>query len=428
MLTISKTSRICEGNGKKLVAFPLSVDQLHSFTEIYLQQNCLSSIPLALFQIPGLVVLNVSYNNLTELPIAASESENHWNCPNMKSLDISNNKLSSLPSVLWKISNLLHLYAQCNAISKIDSPENRSVKLEEINLSYNELGLIPLCIFHSKIVNISSNKLEELPESLWSLKTLKTLSVANNFIKRIIFPTNKCTSNLTITQSFTSKGRRALTTDGCTGNGNVDKSQCGGLLRLDLANNKLTDFPEDLACFAYYLEDLKISGNCIRTLYICLLPPYLKQLTAKECNLKYFGTACEAVTHSSHCYHRNHINLEKLTVLKLEKNFLGVMNFKCSLETSNRVLKFPNLEYLNLSNNDLCGELDDNIKYQRCLTTLCLSDNPQLRYLPFELSCLSDTLSTLILDNLPELIDPPKEYHSVPVKRLLSYFKSRLKR
>ena len=421
ILTASNISSICEGSGKKLFVFPFAVDQLSSFTEIYLQKNSLSSISQALFHIAGLKVLDVSYNLLTELP-------DFWNCPNLKTLDISNNKFTSLPSFIWTVPSLSHIYAQRNTIGEIDPPQNCSVTFKEIDLSNNKLSTVPLCIFHSKIVNISFNKIEKLPAPLWRLEELNTLNVSNNVIEQIDFPKSLCSWKFESQVSFTSKGRRTLTTDGRIEKHCVPKSKHGGLLKLNLANNKLSSFPDDLACFAYQLLDLNISGNIIRTMYICLLPPCLKQLTAKECQLKYFGTACGVVKHSSHCYHKSHVNLEKLTVLKLNKNDLGMLNFVSSLDASGNTLKFPELDFLDLSDNDLCGALDNTIKYQRYLTALYLGGNPRLMYLPLELSYLSDNLSTLVLDNLPQLIDPPKEYHSAPTKRLLSYLKSRVKR
>ena len=429
LLTLPSSAFVCEGSSRKLSAFPLSVDQLSSFTEIYLQKNSLVSVPLALFQIPGLTVLDVSYNFLTELPVTGTTSQSYWNCPKLSTLDISNNRFTSLPSALWKIPHLSQLYAQYNSINKIDPSENCSLKFKEIDISNNKLTTVPLCIFYSKSVDISFNKLEELPASLWSLKILNSLNVASNSIKKINFPQNLCTLRLDIKhQSFTSKGRRALTTDGRARNTYVSRNQYGGLIKLNLANNKLQGLPDDLACFAYHLQDLNLSGNCIRTLYICSLPPLLRQITAKECELQYFGTACRVVAHSSHCFHKSHINLEKLKALKISKNCITVLNFISSLDNTLKTLKFPELEILDLSNNDLCGDLDDSIKYQRCLTALYLSGNPRLTKLPLELSYLSDTLYLLALDNLPGLMDPAKEYHTAPVKRLLSYFKSRLKR
>ena len=429
LLTMPGSTCICEGSSRKLFAFPLSVDQLSSFTEIYLQKNSLVSVPPSLFQISGLAVLDVSYNFLTELPVTAPTSESRWNCPKLSILDISHNRFTSLPSALWKIPHLSQLYAQYNSINKISASENISLNLKEINISNNQLTTVPLCIFYSKTVNISFNKLEELPASLWSLKVLNSLNVANNSIKKINFPKNLCTLRLDKKQqSFTSKGRRALTTDGRARNTYVSRNQYGGLSKLNLANNKLKGLPDDLACFAYHLQDLNISGNCIHTMYICTLPPLLRQLTAKECELQYFGTACRVVAHSSHCFHKSHINLEKLKALKINKNCITVLNFISSLDNTLKTLKFPELEILDLSSNDLCGELDGSIKHQRYLTALYLSGNPRLTKLPLELSYLSDTLYVLALDNLPGLIDPPKEYHSASVKRLLSYFKSRLKR
>ena len=435
LLLAAGEPHICWANNKQLFTFPLSTNELVGFTEIYLQHNSLSSIPLALFQIPELRVLDVSSNKLTELPVGSGPSDRcDWNCPNLRTLDICSNKFCTIPGKLWRLPKLKRLYIQNNSLTEITPCVEQWNALEEIDVSYNKLKEVPEHIFKVKTVNVSFNKLEQLPQSLWTSEGLRTLNVSNNQIKEIHFSKSSCSRNADMQYSFTSRGRRAISAEGhakfLTQRKNV-ASHSEGLTKLNLSSNNLEDFPRDLVCFASNLQDLNISGNHIPTLYVCLLPPQLKQLSAKSCSLEYVGTTSGDMTRSSRCCHKSHTSLEKLAYLKLTGNKIRTMRLKSSdlVVNPNQIkLKFPNLETLDLSNNQLDHQLDVNIKYQKCLNTLILSGNYTLTRLPLELSLLSNTLKLIILDDLPNLRDPPREYQTAPLKRLLSYLKSRLKR
>ena len=421
---------ICWANRKQLFSFPLTVNELTGFTEIYLQHNSLSSIPLALFQIPELRVLDVSSNKLTELPVG-SDPVNSWKCPELRILDLCSNELFTLPLELWKLSKLKRLYMQNNSLTKIASTVQQLHSLEEIDISRNKLIEVPEHIFKAKTVNVSFNRLESLPQSLWTSEGLRILNVSNNQIKKLFFFKSLCSRSADMQSSFTSKGRRAVSAEGYatfSAHKRNSKSHSEGLTKLNLSNNDLKAFPTELVCFTDNLQDLNISGNHIPVLHVCLLPSNLKQLSAKSCSLEYIGTISGDMTRSSRCCHKTHTSLENLAYLNLKGNKIRTLTLKSSALTVGLKLKFPNLETLDLSNNQLNDHLDINIKYQKCLNTLILSGNHTLTKLPLELSLLSNTLKLLILDDLPNLKDPRKEYQTAPLKRLLSYLKSRLKR
>ena len=416
MILSCDNSQKCLGSMKKLSTFLLPNDILDSFTEIYLEDNCLNSIPLALFQLPKLTFLNVSNNNLVKLPVSDS-FQSGWSCINIKNINISSNKLDILPAVIWNLPNLQELHAEKNCIEEIESATEPCVYLKTINISHNKLSNVPQHVFLAEGVNISCNGLEYLPECIWKSKILTNLNVSNNQIKDVRFPKNPCNFAGT---SFTGTGRRTFASE-------YKGKSSNSLSSLDLSSNNLTSFPKDLTCFAYHLHKLNISNNPIYILYIHLLPPCIKSLSANQCSLRNINICCDD-KYKKLCSHKTHTSLKNLAYLYLKGNRLNCFQF--SLKNS---LIFPELVLLDLSNNLLCGQLNSSIGNQRCLVTLCLSGNHNLKSLPLELSHLSDTLSLLQLDNLPNLTNSYlREYqsHQSPAElpKLLSYMKSAMKR
>ena len=445
LLTAPDDVSLCLGDHKKLSTFSMPIKLLDHFRIIDLQHNYLGSVPLALFQCPVLEVLNISNNQLTELPVTDISSSNDfafssvpgsWKCRKLRILDISCNKLEILPAVIWKLPELEQLHAEHNSLTNIETVIEVRARLEEINISYNNLQSAPECVFRATTVDISHNNLKCLPTCIWYLEYLNTLKASNNQIAEITFPKSSCNSSRDRKLSFTSKGRRKLSAEGNPSffihknTKEMNESYSHGLLKLDLSCNKLTNFPTDLACFASNLQRLHISGNNIPMLYICFLPPCIKYLEAKECKLDSIEANYDNKDHL--CCHKTHTSLNNLLYLYLKGNTLQQFTFiNDSCDAGERDLRFPELNTLDLSENQLSDQLDANIGLQKHLTTLILSDNPNLKSLPLELSYLNNTLTNLELDNLPGLKDPPKEYilaASRSPKRLLSYMKSRIKR
>ena len=412
-------SQSCSGSMKKLATFLLPSDMLNSFTEIHLEDNCLKSLPLAFFQLPKLTLLNVSNNNLVELPVDSSnEFQSGWKCIKLKMLCISYNKLKCLPAAIWSMHELKELQANNNCIIEIEPPATKLCgKPKSINVSHNELCNVPQHIFLAEKVNISYNKLEYLPDCIWTSKTLNNLNAANNQIKVLHFPVSPCSSNY-----------RPLTTPTGERIFAPYKSE-NTLSSLNLSSNNLISFPKYLTCFAHNLQDLNISNNQISILCIYLLPPCLKYLFANSCSLENIKINCDE---ELFCPHKSHRSLESLAYLYLKGNKLRHFSFKSDSDSKMHCLIYPNLEELNLSNNMLYDQLDSNIGHQKHLNSLILSNNPNLLSLPLELSCLT-SLRVLELNDLPCLTDPYlREYQShqsfKELQKLISYMKSAMKR
>lgn len=426
--------------GMQLSSLPMSsfvLQHISQYTKIHLQNNKLTKLPIELFQLSILKELNVSGNKLTELP--NENGENTWNCPSLKIFDINHNQLQELPGVLWKMPNLMYLFAHHNCIDKIVDNDITSVhKLKVINVSYNRLTKIPTFFASIRKVYTSNNMLDSLPESVWLSKTIVHLDVTSNLIATMCFPL----TDITVKQraeSFTLQARKVSGSDSSVqpyqDNGQRSKSlythieAVSSLSVLKLGDNRLESFPREIICFATYLEELDLSYNKISSVDIRQVPPHIKSLNFKGCKMEKFGLFAEedddifdkdCYLNGGICFHKNHTKLDFLRGLNLAENFLVKLDF-----VDDETLLYPNLQSLDLSANKLYGEFAPNIELLTKLQSLILSDNVHLTSLSMKLSHLSESLFVLKLNNLPNLRDPPMEYHYSSLKKMFSYMKSR---
>ena len=433
---------VFKANDRCLINFsvsPYMSEFLLQCTEIDLQSNYLTEIPIDLFQLPILKNLNLSHNNLATLPVEEGELSItckalkwKWSCKCLKSLNVSNNAIYSLPEAIWALPNLESFDASHNRIKEISQPRLHSDNITTVDISYNNLTNVAPFLFLYHDVNLSYNELTSLPTELWYSNSIKVLNVSGNRIADIDF-------------SYHAESITASFTTACTKVIDVGKKmpvidQIGtisSLSRLDLSHNKIRAFPKDLACFATHLQHLDISSNQISAIDISLIPPYLKTLVAKKCHIAQFGSTmtseekeiyqilCISLGIGNKCPHRVHTSLPYLSNLHLSNNKLTNMQL---VTINNGTLLYPELNVLNLSANQLHGVFSPSVKLQRNLFSLDLSDNQHLESIPMELSLLHGTLFYLKLTNLPNLRDPPKEYHNLPVNNLLSYMKMRMER
>ena len=118
-------------------------------TKLELQRNELSRIPPCLLELPSIIELNLSYNNIVEIPVVPE-----WSAT-LSVLDLSYNRLKTLP----------------------DSAE--APNLKELNISNNQLRAVPPCVcsFVSLItLNIANNsEILTLPSELARLKKILNL-------------------------------------------------------------------------------------------------------------------------------------------------------------------------------------------------------------------------------------------------------------
>lgn len=134
---------------------------LHCITRIDLSDNSLENLPSFLFQLNSLRILNVSNNQLGELP-----NESHlWTCHQLIELDVSHNALTLLPGAVFQLRSLQRAYAG------------------------NSFAFDPFPSDHLRVCLLAHNQLQYLPVEMWSAPMLTDLNVANNSLKELPIPT-----------------------------------------------------------------------------------------------------------------------------------------------------------------------------------------------------------------------------------------------
>ena len=342
---------------------------------VHLQQNHLQSIPLEMFYLPNVEEINLSNNRCTELP----ENVSGWKCVHLKKLDLSHNLLVSLPSSVWVLPALRKLVATHNNLATLLQDEKKFEKkvlsrsLEHIDFSNNHLIELPSFLFllpSLKKVFLSLNKLQSLPDTVWSSTTIQELLVNHNhltYLPRVEpvdshFSESVCKAPDVVQRSeravtgifevrprfesslgkssrpqISVRGTRPVTIkqDVSLPAAGVDSSEYSSLTKLNIANNRLQAFPVGLPCFVPNLTELDVSNNSFKKIDIQFIPQLIVKFTARNCEIERFGNVLTQTSHTEvvkcclhektfgyPCQHRKHPRLPNLTNLKLSGNRL----------------------------------------------------------------------------------------------------------
>ncbi|KAF3776801.1 Receptor-like protein 12 [Nymphaea thermarum] len=316
---------------------------LSSLTELDLSGNRLTgSIPSSLFNLSFLATLDLSHNLLTE-----NIPSSHFNVPFLKKVVLSGNSLTgTIPSWLFNLSSL-----------------------EELQLSSNRLLGIPSSLFNPisslKAVNLSDNSLSRsVPSWLFNLSSLDSLDLSNNFltgVPSVLFNSNSSLTTLDLSHNnlmgrippllFTLPSLRKL---------NLGSNKFGDLLSnfdnnlysqhlefLQLDHNFLSG---DIPSFVNRLPDLKsidLSSNCFNVTVDLSFFFSIKGLFALDLSNNTRLTVDSS--YSSDDAQGSSKDSPGIQYLKLNS---------CNIWTFPRfVCKLSNLEYLELSNNNIEGEI-----------------------------------------------------------------------
>jgi len=169
-------------------------------------------------------------------------------------LEISDTTLSSLPTGIGKLENLLNLALHRNEIEEIPDDVNELAKLKFMDISFNQLTSLPasFCLPALHTLNLSNNQLETLPD-FSGLDGLSTVFIDHN--KLTSFPTGlEKLSN--VSEVHAASNSISIFPDNIKDMANIkhldlsenllkeiscDFSECRKLKTLDLKNNPLKD-------------------------------------------------------------------------------------------------------------------------------------------------------------------------------------------
>ena len=294
-------------------------------TSLSMNDNNLSSLPVELLQLPNLNYLDLSFNCIQSIPSKMS-------CPTLKCLYLGNNKLIELPVTIWYLPYLEELDIKNNILESVgkdstDHSSRLSQSLKMVDISHNKLDELPSFILDLPALenlSVSHNELTTLPHNLWECSTLRELYVSHNAL--VTLPSCEPQSTLMSSQQphaihAVQCGRRVVGAKAHV-QGNFDRSRsrhykrntvrfvnaletpqevyseeymsrnegCCGIEKLYLNENKLSVFPDALPCLAPLLVELNVSYNKIEEIDMSFLPPMLRKLVATNNKIAKFGT------------------------------------------------------------------------------------------------------------------------------------------
>ena len=166
-------------------------DELMALTNIDLSDKNLSSIPTGVFKLTNLEFLFLWDNSLWDLSINSKIN----NLSNLKLLDLANNNFSYIDSNITDLANLETLSLTNNNISNIYSDISNLTNLKTLYLTNNNLSSISYIDDITNLENLylSNNNISGIYALDANLINLKVLDLSNNNIKYI----NSKTTNLT---------------------------------------------------------------------------------------------------------------------------------------------------------------------------------------------------------------------------------------
>ena len=380
--------------------------------ELSLKGRKLSQIPDALIKLTDLEVLDLSDNELTELPEGAK------NLNQLTTLVLSGNKLEKLPSNVCLLKTLTTLDVAYNMIKTVPEAITNLNQLTKLNLSFNEIEVLPKAVCQLKkltSLDVNSNPIKIIPKEITNLHQLSTLRVANTMITAL--PSFLCQlkrlANLDVSRNEMVILSRTFSSFSKLHTLNLSASKLEELpeslfllkrlTSLDVSWNRLKKIPKNIEDL-HQLTTLRLEGNNLFELPEAI--GKLERLTALDVShnrLRSLPSAIQCLT-----------NLKTL-LLSCNKLYLlanGIFRLK-SLSTLDagyneiqnipeRVSNLTELTTLQLAGNELT-EVPESVFYLRNLTTLDLSGN-SLTTIPesIELLCQLCTLN-LARNNLQDL-------------------------
>lgn len=186
-------------HNNQLTELPSNISRFHSLRHIDVSNNRLRSLPEVLTRLP-LVTLNAKNNLITNdnLP----KSFQTW-APTLLKLNLGGNNFTFFPPQILDVPNLKCLYLGSNHIEELPRNINKLSSLSVLCVGGNRLSEVPESVSdlnELEVLIVSDNKLENLPSSIADLKKLKTLQLHKNRLRTL--PTEiirlKCLSELSL--------------------------------------------------------------------------------------------------------------------------------------------------------------------------------------------------------------------------------------
>lgn len=242
-------------------------------THLYIRNRNLKEIPTAIFTLKKLKVLGLSTNQIRHIPqdleallfleqldLSGNQLQNLPEdfpaLKQLKLLNLDNNRLHYIPKSIGKLLNLEQFSAVNNQLEKLHA-RLFVPRLKSLNVSNNLLTSLPAGIQNSPLLEklfLARNKLKELPKSIHACQNLRQIKLDENRMNGLPerFEGFKNLEKLTA-----SKNKIKQIPE--------DIDHCTWLRELDLRDNKIQSLPENMTKLQW-LSRLYLQGNEINDL------------------------------------------------------------------------------------------------------------------------------------------------------------------
>ncbi|RYD27615.1 MAG: protein kinase, partial [Verrucomicrobiaceae bacterium] len=153
ILDLADSLEVLNLSNNRLASLPDDLPRLKKLRIVFLSQNDFTHVPPVLGECPGVSMIGLKSNRITEVDGRAFPKTLRW-------LILTDNQVSTLPDEL----------GECPALQKLMLAGNRLKSLPDSMAACQNLELIRL----------AANEFEELPEWLWRLPRLAWLALAGN--------------------------------------------------------------------------------------------------------------------------------------------------------------------------------------------------------------------------------------------------------
>jgi Leucine-rich repeat (LRR) protein len=255
-----------------------------ALTSLNLSKNELAHIPACVWTLPSLMRLYLSRNKLQSLlPEVGPAPEGEDLSLTLEVVDISSNRLEGkISRFLFELPVLRSLILSDNKITELPETLWGCESLHDLNVAGNQLTSLPWCEAEGAYRDTFSHSSFSQPVHLQQADKV--------IVGRAQVKAPNVDRNKSLYQRAPSTIKPLTTSQNVSSSMAVDKCDYSALRKLNLSRNKLSSFPEALGCFAPNLVELDVSKNPLKELDIQFLPHMLKKLTAKGCAIERFGT------------------------------------------------------------------------------------------------------------------------------------------
>ncbi|MCJ1476954.1 hypothetical protein MMC13_005624 [Lambiella insularis] len=161
-----------------------SICDLENLEVLDIHENAISQLPEGMGSLTKLRVLNVGGNKLTSLPFGALAQIHP-----LKEIVASRNRLEGtlLPPLIMSFSSLHTMEVSHNALVSIADHEIEISTLQSVDISNNRISVLPSSKTwpHLEALKASDNQIKLLPSDFSQLRDLKTVDLSSNSVSKI---------------------------------------------------------------------------------------------------------------------------------------------------------------------------------------------------------------------------------------------------